>query len=88
MDIEAHANNPRQIIRHVRDWLNTNRDQGAGPLPGAAAMNDDHDAYIGLAPKIVAKLRLDPHDELPHRDYLHVVETALPMIEAERAAKR
>jgi hypothetical protein len=85
MDIEAHANNVREIIRLVRDWLNANRASGTPPLPGAAAINDDHDAYLGIAPDIVANLRLDPHDDLPHSDYLHVVEVALPRIETARA---
>jgi hypothetical protein len=31
-------------------------------------------------------LRLDPHDDLPHRDHLYVVEQALPLIEAARSA--
>jgi hypothetical protein len=88
MDIEAHANDPRQIIRLVRDWLNTNREAGAAPLPGAAAINVDHDAYLGIAHDIVADLRLDPHDDLPHDDYLLVVELALPMIEMARVHTR
>jgi hypothetical protein len=72
MDIEAHANDAREIIRLVRDWLNANRESGAAPLPGAASINDDHDAYLAIARDMVANLRLDPHDDLPHGDYLHV----------------
>ena len=86
MDIEVHANDMREIIRLVRDWLNANRESGMPPLPGAAAINDDYDAYLGIAPDIVANLRLDPHDELPHSDYLHVVAVALPRIESARAS--
>jgi hypothetical protein len=85
MDIEAHSNDAREIIRLVRDWLNANREDGAPPLPGAAAINDDHDAYQAIAADIVGNLRLDPHDDLPHADYLHVVAVALPLIEAARA---
>jgi hypothetical protein len=84
MDIEAHADDPRQVIRHVRDWLNANRERGAPVLPGAAAIGEDYNAYLRLATDIITGLRLDPHDELPHADYLHVVETALPMIDAAR----
>ncbi len=84
MDIEAHAGDVRKVIRLVRDWLNTNREAGAPPLPGAAAINDDHDSYLAIAPDIVANLRLDSHDDLPHADYLHVVQVALPRIEAAR----
>lgn len=86
MDIEAHANSAREVVRHVRDWLNANREPGASVLPGAAAINEDYNTYLKLAPDIIAELRLDPHDELPHPDYLHVVETALPMIDAARGA--
>jgi hypothetical protein len=85
MDIEAHANDAREIIRLVRDWLNANRESGAPPLPGAASINDDHDAYLAIAHDVVANLRLDPHDDLPHGDYLHVGAVALPRIEAARA---
>jgi hypothetical protein len=88
MDIEAHANDPRQIIRLVRDWLSANREAGASPLPGAAAINEDHDAYLRIADGIVSDLRLDPHDDLPHDDYRHVVGLALPMIEMARAGAR
>jgi hypothetical protein len=84
MDIEAHGNDVRQIIRLVRDWLNANRAAGEPPLPGAAAVNEDHDAYLGIAHDIVAKLRLDPHDDLPHSDYLDVVKIVLPEIETAR----
>jgi hypothetical protein len=88
MDIEAHSNDPETVIRRIRDWLNAHRAPDATPLPGAAAIIDDHRAYRVLAPDIVGALRLDPHDELPHADYLHVVEAALPRIEAARAAQR
>lgn len=86
MDIEAHGNQVSKVIKHVRDWLNTNR--GDQPiLPGAGAIADDHAAYLKIAPDIIAALRLDPHDALPHRDYLHVVEQALPQIEKARALR-
>jgi len=84
MDIDAHANDPRQVIRLVRDWLNANRRPGTPPLPGAVAINEDYGAYLGFAQRIVAKLRLDPHDDMPHGDYVHVVVLALPSIEAAR----
>lgn len=84
MDIEAHANDKREVIRLVRDWLNSNREADAPPLPGAIAINDDYGAYQAIASDITANLRLDPHDDLPHGDYLHVVGVALPRIEAAR----
>jgi hypothetical protein len=86
MDIEAHGNNVDRVIKHVRDWLSANRGTGQPILPGAAAITADYEAYLKIAPDIIAELRLDPHDDMPHGDYLHVVEYALPLIEAARNA--
>jgi hypothetical protein len=84
MDIEAHASDPRQVIRHVRDWLNVNRRDGMAILPGASAIYGDYQAYFSIVPDIIEDLRLDPHDHLPHGDFLHLVEYALPLIAAMR----
>jgi hypothetical protein len=46
MDIEAHADQPHKVIRHVRDWLNLNRAEGAPILPGATAINEDYAACL------------------------------------------
>jgi len=87
MDIEVHGGNDAGVIRCVRDWLNINGTFAAGKEPaGGAAIHADYLVYRTLAPDIVGELRLDPHDELPQRDYLKVVEIALPMIEAARRA--
>ena len=84
MDVEAHGNEAGRVIKHVRDWLNAHRGEQR-ILPGAAAITEDHAAYLKIAPDIIRALRLDPHDELPHRDYLEVVEQALPLIEKARS---
>ncbi|MGZ9099500.1 MAG: hypothetical protein ACXW3O_07340 [Brevundimonas sp.] len=86
MDIEAHGDAIGKVIKHVRDWLNANREAHTPVLPGAAAITADHDAYGTIVPDIISGLRLDPHDDLPHGDYLHVVKLALPLIEAARCA--
>jgi len=86
MDIEAHGDESGRVIRHVRDWLNANREADRPVLPGAAAIAADHEAYLTIVPDIISGLRLDPHDDLPHGDYLHVVKLALPLIEAARRA--
>jgi hypothetical protein len=80
MDVEVHGNDARQVVRHVRDWLNAHHRSKMQSLPGAQAINDDYDIYHHFAPHIIADLRLDPHDELPHADFLKVVRTALPRI--------
>jgi hypothetical protein len=84
-DIKAHAKDPKKVIRHVRDWLAHHWDPslGKGP-PGADYICADHDAFLTLAPDIVMGLNLDPHHRLPHRDYLRVVEEALPLIAVAR----
>jgi hypothetical protein len=88
MDIEIHGNSVREVIRHVRDWLNTNGDFGSDSGPaGATAIYEDDQTYLKIVPDIIAALRLDSHDELPHRDYLKVVEIALPRIAAVRGVK-
>ena len=83
MDIEAHGNEPARVIAAVRDWLNSGRGS-VPPLPGAAAIIADYAALQDVAAEIIARLRLDQFDMLPHVDFLYVVEAALPMIEAAR----
>jgi hypothetical protein len=80
MDIEAHANDSKRLMKAVRDWLNVGRD-GALPLPGSAAIAADYDAFQLLVPEISRQLRLDDFSAIPHADYMHLVETALPLIE-------
>ena len=84
MDIEPHGNDAMRLIKAVRDWLNAGRD-GGDPLPGSGAIVDDYAAFTALVPDIIARLRLDDFDALPHTDYMHLVELALPQIEAARA---
>jgi len=84
MDIEAHSDDPGVVIKRLRDWLNINRGDHP-PLPGAVAIAGDYAAFLTIAPDIIAGLRLDPHDNLPHRDYLDVVEQALPLIARARS---
>ena len=81
MDPEAHGNDPVQVIRRVRDWLNTHRDED-DPFPGGQALYEDYIHFEKIAPDIIAELRLDSRDDLQHRDYLFVVERALPLIAA------
>lgn len=85
MDIEAHGNDAASLIKAVRDWLNAGRD-GGDPLPGATAIVADYAAFQALVPDIIARLRLDDFDAIPHSDYMHLVELALPQIEAARSA--
>jgi hypothetical protein len=85
MDIDAHANDPKRIIRRVRDWLNAGRGE-ASPLPGSAAIGADYDAFQLIAPDVIGELRLDQLDDLSHVDFMYLVELALPLIEQARDA--
>jgi hypothetical protein len=87
MDIVAHGNDPGRVIRHIRDWLNANRKSGTPILPGAVSIQEDYEEYRKIARVIIRELRLDPHDDLPHGDYLNVVEMALPLVAAARAKR-
>ncbi|MEO8927166.1 MAG: hypothetical protein ABI306_08380 [Caulobacteraceae bacterium] len=83
MDVAVHHNRREAMIKQVRDWLNTAH-APEHPLPGAGALIQDHETFLGLAPSITEKLRLDGPGELTHVDYLHVVEQALAELEARR----
>lgn len=82
MDVEVHGGEAERIITVVRNWLNAGQPE---PLPGGAAIAADHRAFLTLVPDIIASLRFDDFDALPHPDFMHVVEEALPMIEAARS---
>lgn len=71
-DIEAHANDPDQAIRCVRNWLSEHRAHNAAPLPGAAAMQDDYRRFQAEVGALLAPRRLDPND-LTHSDFLWAV---------------
>jgi hypothetical protein len=88
MDIVAHANQVALVIRHVRDWLNANRSLNAPPLPGPAAIHQDYQDYQIVAPEIAQALRLDPHDEVTHGDFLYLVRMGLPRIAVARSGRR
>ncbi len=85
MDVESHGNNVGRLIKAVRDWLNAGREV-RNPLPGSAAISEDYTAFQVLVPDIIAELRLDSLDALSHVDYMHLVETALPLIESARGS--
>jgi hypothetical protein len=88
MDIEAHGNEADRLIKAVRNWLNTNRG-GSDPLPGASAIVADYAVFHTLlVPDIIARLRLDDFDAIPHADYMYLVRDALPKIEKLRSARR
>jgi hypothetical protein len=72
-DIEAHANDPDEAIRCVRNWLSEHRPHNAPPLPGAAAMQADYGLFLAEVGGLLAARRLDPIEKLTHSDFLFAV---------------
>jgi hypothetical protein len=71
-DIEAHGNDPEQVIRCVRNWLSEHRSHNAAPLPGAAAIQADYRRFQAEVEALLARRRLDAED-LTHSDFLWAV---------------
>jgi len=71
-DIEAHGNDPDQVIRCVRNWLSEHRSHNASPLPGAAAIQADYRLFQAEVGALLAPRRLDSND-LTHNDFLWAV---------------
>jgi hypothetical protein len=84
MDVEIHDGSPGEIIRRIREWLNTNRRPGSVVLPGGSAICDDFKVFQQIAPSIAAGFRLDAFDAVGHVDFLHLVDEALPEIDRMR----
>jgi hypothetical protein len=72
-DIEAHSNDPDQVIRCVRNWLSEHRSHNAAPLPGAAAIQSDYRRFQAEVEALLAHRRLDPKN-LTHNDFLWAVD--------------
>ena len=75
-DIDAHHDNPLEIIARVRDWLNIGW-QGDQPLPGGDVIQASYEVYLKIVPRLIAAVGLDPYDRLSHPDYLWTVYAAL-----------
>ncbi|MBV9430693.1 MAG: hypothetical protein JO137_02610 [Hyphomicrobiales bacterium] len=72
-DIEAHANDPDEAIRCVRNWLSEHRSPGAFPLPGPAAMRADYRLFQAEVGNLLVARRLDRLADLTHSDFMFAV---------------
>lgn len=70
-DIKSHSNNPDEVIRKIRNWLNTFVD--LTPLPGAAAIIGKYHEYLTLKPDILVKFRLTDED-VQYADNTQIIE--------------
>ena len=58
-DVSAHHNKPREALRAVRNWLNTHTRR---QLPGAAYIQNRHDAFRKALPTLCAEFSQDEND--------------------------
>ena len=71
-DIKGHANDPKKVIRILRDWL-----RAAGThIPAASFLENEYDEFLGQIGRICSQLNLD-HDGHGFIDFCHIVRTWL-----------
>jgi hypothetical protein len=70
-DIKAHGNSHIEIIKVIRNWLNTYID--LQPLIGATAIIDKYSAYLKDKPSILMKLNLTDED-VQYSDKTQIIE--------------
>jgi len=73
-DIRAHDNNPRIVIRRVRDWLQAA--PGKAAIPGGAAIWTSYRRFRRESPIIAQEADLDP-EQLTFIDYHQLVTSWL-----------
>ncbi len=79
-DLSAHLGKPAVAITCVRNWLAQDRDPAAVALPGGVALASDYTKARALIEGTIAAERLDPWSELPHSDYLRLVDISLKLL--------
>lgn len=72
-DIQAHENDPRKIIRIVRDWL---RGYSPASIPSGSVISNRHEAFKADLPLLCKELRLNIR-ELIYNDYVLLVSNWL-----------
>ncbi|MBW1616183.1 MAG: hypothetical protein JRJ49_06545 [Deltaproteobacteria bacterium] len=70
-DIKAHNNNPRQIIKNIRNWLNSLNT--GSKLPGATAIINKYEEFLKKKPQIFKKFHL-ALDDVEYADNIQIIE--------------
>lgn len=78
-DIVHHANDPRQLVRQVRDWLST--ESARRPIPGGTYIYKRYCSFRTDLPRLSQTMKLS-HRQLTFGDYLAVVRVWLEENEA------
>lgn len=70
-DIKSHNNDPKQVIKMIRNWLNTY--STLSPLPGANAIIKKYQQYFIDRPHILKSLNLID-DDVQYSDRIQIIE--------------
>ena len=81
-DIKAHGDDPRQIIKGIRDWLRPHRQN----LPGGEHFSELFDAFQAVLPDLCSEARLQ-RDDLHFVDLVQLIRTASASPSAPAAPK-
>jgi hypothetical protein len=71
IDIQAHENDPYIIIRHIRDWLNTNA--GGRIIPGANMVWANYLLFQKQLPELSFAFGYSHANYIPFNDYCNLV---------------
>lgn len=73
-DIRAHNNDPKEAIKHVRNWLNTA--SGRKTIPGGRQILRRYELFKDDLPAMCAEIPIEI-DELTYNDYCNFISTWL-----------
>ena len=72
VDIRAHENDLHTMIRHVRNWLNTN--SGRKTIPGAQTVWNHYQNFLLQLPDLSDAIGFPDLNQLPFADFCNIVE--------------
>lgn len=75
-DIKSHSNEPSEVIRKIRNWINTFR--GTNRLPGATIIAEKYKQFRLDWPNVLAKLNLR-EDDVHYSDRIQIMEEWIPL---------
>jgi hypothetical protein len=77
VDIKAHRNSAKNVIKHIRNWLRTASKRN--DLPGAIIMQNEYIKIAKTIPALAKELGEKPED-IPYNDYCAIMESAVKKI--------
>ena len=74
-DINSHDDKKDLVIKKLRDWLSSQKDDTATILPGGSQILRRYNAFEAALPKICRRMHLEP-SELTFKDLVWVIKKA------------